>query len=149
MQQVLKSSKEAIQHPKESFPTVQPHPEVKLQKPTTISAAGVNESLEFSASQVGGHLQYFTSVWRQITTSHWVLQTKKGHKLEFLEPPPDSSPPPIWNHPDNPDLETQVLELLNKGAIERAPSRSGFFSPMFVVSKKDGGSRPYYKSEEL
>ena len=92
MQQVLKSSKEAIQHPKESFPTVQPHPEAKLQKPTTISAAGVNESLEFSASQVGGHLQYFTSIWRQITTSHWVLQTKKGHKLEFLEPPPDSPP---------------------------------------------------------
>ena len=53
----------------------------------------------------------------------------------------------------NPDqtvaLDKEVQDLLEKEAIERISDPGGFYSPLFVVPKKDGGWRPIINLKQL
>ena len=93
---------------------------------------------------MGGRLRHFETAWRSLTDNSWVIRTVRGYKLELVDSPQDA--PPTTFQEEQPDLWDQVLELLHKGAVELAPVKSGFFSPMFVIPKKDGTSN--HKSQE-
>ena len=67
--------------------------------------------------------------------------------MELVDSPQDA--PPTTFQEEQPELWDQVLELLHKGAVELAPVKSGFFSPMFVIPKKDGGARPIINLKRL
>ena len=63
--------------------------------------------------------------------------TVRGYELELVDSPQDA--PPTTFQEEQPELWDQVLELLHKGAVELAPVKSGFLSPMFVIPKEMGG----------
>ena len=72
---------------------------------------------------------------------------KEGYVIPFHTPPPLSDTP-ITHESYSPGsikgkaLEEEVQSLLQKGAIEVAPSSPGYYSRVFVVSKATGGWRP-------
>uniref|UniRef100_A0A1X7TB02 Uncharacterized protein n=1 Tax=Amphimedon queenslandica TaxID=400682 RepID=A0A1X7TB02_AMPQE len=85
---------------------------------------------------------------RRVTQEDWVLNTVQGYRIEFLSEPTER-PPPQWGvaltSPEQSLLQEEVQKLLSKGAIEElAPRKAdkGFYSSLFLVSKKDGGMRP-------
>ena len=96
---------------------------------------------------MGGRLRHFETAWRSLTDNPWVIWTVRGYELELVDSPQDA--PPTTFQEEQPDLWDQVLELLHKGAEELAPVKSGFFSPMFVIPKKDGGARPIINLKRL
>lgn len=61
-------------------------------------------------------------------------------------PPLRLQPQPTipYNQQQNQLLDHEVSLLLKKGAMEEVPPTTpGFYSSMFVIPKKNGGSRPY------
>ena len=101
---------------------------------------------------MGGILRSHLPAWHQITDNAWVLQCIQGYHLEFGDTLPQGNWPPK-QPPLSPEqtqiLDQEILSLLQKNAIESAPGREGFFSPMFTVPKKDGGWRPIINLKRL
>ncbi|CAG2208128.1 unnamed protein product [Mytilus edulis] len=99
---------------------------------------------------VGGRLTHFLKKWISITSDCWVLSVIRGGlTLQFKEQPPLSPVPiPLSNTRDPQKfllLSTEVETLLTKRAVEEVPVSSidpGFYSRLFLVSKKTGGMRP-------
>ena len=100
---------------------------------------------------MGGRLAHFHQNWTQITDNEWILQAIKGHQLEFHRIPPVSTQ--CYQRELNPDqtvaLGKEVQDLLEKEAIERISDPGGFYSPLFVVPKKDGGWHPIINLKQL
>ncbi len=80
--------------------------------------------------------------------SRWLLRTiRLGYAIQFAR-----RPPKFWGirftsvlSKDAPVFRAEVAVLLAKDAIEPVPPaemKSGFYSPYFIVPKKDGGLRP-------
>jgi len=69
----------------------------------------------------------------------------------FRYPPRDNWPPRLPNLSKEQEevLDREIHALMDKGAIEPAQDRRGFFSPMFAVPKKDGGWRPIINLKHL
>ena len=78
----------------------------------------------------------------------WVVEgLREGYRISFLKSPPLAQRPmgfgTYWTGSVRAEaLETEVQQLLNKGAIELAPGGPGFYSRLFVVPKATGGFRP-------
>lgn len=68
----------------------------------------------------------------------------QGYALEFQRNPPDRPPPPptALAREQTETLSKEVLALVEKKAVYPISTSTGFFSPIFVVPKKDGGWRP-------
>ena len=93
--------------------------------------------------QVGGALRYQVQDWMNITDSSWVLQAVQGYKLDFTSVPPHKPPSLTADLPLKQDqaLSKEIQSLVQKAAIIRTLKTDGFFSPIFIVPKKDGGWR--------
>ncbi|CAG2235415.1 unnamed protein product [Mytilus edulis] len=99
---------------------------------------------------VGGRLTHFLKKWISITSDCWVLSVIRGGlTLQFKEQPPLSPVPIPLSNTQDPQkfllLSTEVETLLTKRAVEEVPVSSidpGFYSRLFLVSKKTGGMRP-------
>ena len=70
-----------------------------------------------------------------------------GYRIPFSSPPPLSRvPPPIpscsLNSIKEKMLHEEILSLIEKGAVELAPSSRGYYSCLFVVWKATGSWRP-------
>ena len=67
-----------------------------------------------------------------------------GYKITFFKTPFQKFPRFTQSSgQEAPLISQEVNELLQKGAIERTPfSRDGFYSHLFLVTKKDGPMRP-------
>lgn len=65
--------------------------------------------------------------------------------------PRDNWPPrsPNLSKEQEEVLDREIHALMDKGEIEPAQDRRGFFSPMFAVPKKDGGWRPIINLKRL
>ena len=99
-----------------------------------------------------GRLRDHISTWKVITKDPWVLNTVRGHQIDFLSEPHQGVVPhtPQYSVEQNQLIVEEVQELLCKGAIkEMQNSRSGFYSNLFLVPKKDGGQRPVINLKAL
>ena len=102
---------------------------------------------------VGGRLRHFKDNWFLITEDHWILSVVSGYSPSFI------SRPLLHRHPkpqiglaqQERELVTKEIHtLLEKGAILRAkPTDPGYYSNLFIVPKKDGGSRPVINLKAL
>ncbi len=78
----------------------------------------------------------------------WLLRTiRLGYAIQFARRPPKFRGIRFTSvlSKDAPVLRAEVAVLLAKDAIEPVPPaemKSGFYSPYFIVPKKDGGLRP-------
>ena len=81
-----------------------------------------------------------------------MLQCVQGYALEFFDFPSEDNWPPTFpslSRDQEAVLDQEIQQLLDEEAIEHAQDRQGFFSPMFVISKKDGGWRPIINLKRL
>ena len=78
----------------------------------------------------------------------WVVEAlREGYMILFSRRPPLSDQPlPMPSYSPSSikgrALEKEFIDLLHKGAIERAPQTPGFYSRLFVVQKDSGSGRP-------
>ena len=101
-----------------------------------------------------GRVKLFTHNWEKITQDQWVLQSIQGVMIEFTTTPYQviAPPKPVWTEEEWELLAKEVDSLLEKGAITELPmkeARSGFYSNMFLVPKKDGKVRPVINLKKL
>ncbi|XP_077149337.1 uncharacterized protein LOC143811475 [Ranitomeya variabilis] len=104
--------------------------------------------------EVGGRLKYFSSKWKLITSSPWILDIiGNGLKLEFDRIPWDSF---IVTSPRGQQqqeaLESEILSLLSKKVLIEVPRDQegrGFYSPLFLINKPDGSFRTIINLKKL
>ena len=135
--------------------TISTNPDTKATK----EASGIKRSFQTTNARTsykgrtGGEiLQAHTPAWHQITNNTWVLQCVQGYQLDFGDVlPQDNWPPnqPTLSFKQSMILDQEIQSLLQKNAIDNAPSTKGFFSPMFTVPKKDGSWRPIINLKHL
>ena len=103
--------------------------------------------------QVGGRVSWFVQNWEKIVQDPWVLSVvRTGYRIEWLSRPSQSAAPfqPTFSQDMNLLVDTEVQEMLLKGAIEEVvPVPGQYVSSIFLVSKKDGGSRPVINLKQL
>ena len=121
----------------------------KPERPKTLMTSLI--PLESASPQfdgpVGGRLAQFWASWHLIGAEKWVISVlRNGYKIPLKQTPPLSTDPVTFStcprSMKTDALRQEVLELINKSAIELAPNNAGFFSYLFVVPKASGGSRP-------
>ncbi len=100
-------------------------------------------------SPVGAYLLNFWKIWTSIGATQSVTDLlRSGYQITFLYPPTISMRPihfPLYaNNLDNYlVLEQSIQDMSRKKAIEPTDPRSlGFYSRLFVVTKKSGKWRP-------
>ena len=82
----------------------------------------------------------------------WVLSTVEGYKIDSCLTPVQlrTLAPPIFNQEQFSLVRNKVQKLLVKQAISYVmDSRRGFYSSLFLMSKKDGGQRPVINLKAL
>ena len=99
--------------------------------------------------RVGARLQSFWKVWEDKGASPWVVSVlRDGYNLEFEEEPPLTRVPSVVSQYQDPLkqelLGEEISALLKKGALEEVKDHCspGFYSRMFLVTKKTGDWRP-------
>ena len=118
--------------------------------PRTLSIAQEGRELPFPSIPVGGRLSQFSTQWEKRTSDPWVLSIIRGGlELQFKQLPPLSESHIPFSVSSDPHkrlrLSEEVSVLLQKAAIEQVPTSSlgpGFYSRLFLVSKKKEGMRP-------
>ena len=97
---------------------------------------------------MGGCLSLHWVAWEERDIDAWVVQVLRyGYQIPFHSPPPLSEDPialPSYSLTSvrGRALQLELGALLEKGAIEPAPTSLGFYSRMFVVQKASGSWRP-------
>jgi hypothetical protein len=90
--------------------------------------------------------------WTTLFIDDWLKTIRHGFQIPFTSPPPLRVQPQRtipYNQQDQ-LLDQEVSLLLNKGAIEEIqPITPLFYSSMFVIPKKNGGSRPVFNLKKL
>ena len=77
------------------------------------------------------------------------MQMITGFQIEFLREPFQSRPP---NNPSISSNEQEAESMLSKGAVKKfhlSESQEGFYSTLFLLPKKDGGTRPVINLKRL
>jgi ribonuclease HI len=101
---------------------------------------------------LGGRLQKFWKVWESEGADPWVVSTlREGYALEF-ESDPILSSHPLWGlNSRHPQVDLEIQEMVNKGALEEVenPKSPGFYSRIFVVPKTNGKWRPVIDLKSL
>ena len=92
----------------------------------------------------GGQVSHCLDFWRQLTSDRTILQTVSGEIMEFIgDPPTQTSHPPnsvCKGHTNL--LAKEIKSLVSKNVLRACNHTPGeFISPIFTVSKKDGGVR--------
>lgn len=102
--------------------------------------------------KTAGKLKFFISKWENLTQDPWILSAVKGYKLEFDENPFQKViPNPIrFNEDECKLIDSEVSDLLEKGAIKETVHEQGeFISNIFLVKKKNGKFRPVINLKHL
>ena len=106
---------------------------------------------------VGGRLSGFGPAWELLTEDKLVLSVvQEVSRLELMSNPPLSRVPIPFRLPASPQKASALLgeinALLEKQAVEELDPTSlsqGFYSPIFLVPKKDGRFRPVFNLKPL
>ena len=94
---------------------------------------------------VGGRLQLYADNWPYVTDDPWILSVVKlGYRLQFDKIPPTTFLPegPRFHLSGAPLVaaEEAIQKLIHKEAVielDPFPTSRGFYSPIFLVPKKD------------
>ena len=90
-------------------------------------------------------LAYFIAAWEKITQNQDILSIVKGYEIPFVSLPFQEKIPNLTKMSKEQFslVEQEVLEMLEKGAIQKVvPKQGQFVSNLFLVVKKDGENRP-------
>ena len=101
---------------------------------------------------LAGRLAYFIAASEKITQDQKVLSIVKGYEISFVSLPFQEKIPNFTKMSKGQLslVEQEVLEMLQKGAIQKVvPTQGQFLSNLFLVEKKDGGNRPVINLKNL
>ena len=101
---------------------------------------------------LGGRLKHFHKNWEQITTDHTILETVKGYKIVFTQPPIQWGPvhTPRFSVEKSTHLTQEVEEMLTKNAIEEcSPLPDQFVGHLLLRPKNNGIFRPVFNLKPL
>ena len=117
--------------------------------PTDIQPAlrklGLDTSVLSRSLPLTGRLQFFQTNWRLLIQDQYILQIVTGVVIPFQQIPLQTNMAPRIsdNQSEKEKIEQEIVAMLQKGAIQVvSPMKGEFISPIFLVPKKDGGSRP-------
>ena len=117
--------------------------------PTDIQQAlrklGLDTSVLSRSLPLAGRLQFFQTNWRLLTQDQYILQIVTGVVIPFQQIPLQTNMAPRIsdNQSEKEKIEQEIVAMLQKGAIQVvSPMKGEFISLIFLVPKKDGGSRP-------
>ena len=99
-----------------------------------------------------GRLKFFYSNWAKLTQDPNILNIVQGFETPFLENPvQEKSPnPPVLNQEQSKLITEELREMLLKGAIQSVSlCKDQYPSNLFLVSKRDGDSRPVINLKHL
>ena len=107
-----------------------------------------------SAFPVAGRLKHFRTNWALVTRDRWILDTVQGYKIEFIKNPVQAFRPRVGvaSAHEQSLMQEEIQAMLLKGAITeltQAEATKGFFSSLFLVPKKNGGTRPVFNLKGL
>ncbi len=86
--------------------------------------------------------------WKQLTLDRTILQTVSGEFIDFIgDPPAQTSHPPNTFSKDHTELlDKEIKNLVSRNVFRACKHTPGeFISPIFTVSKKDGGCKAHFK----
>ena len=95
-------------------------------------------------TSIGGCLARHWHDWGTLGAEEWVIQVlREGYRIPFHSSPPLSRVPlHLVSYSADSErgkaLEAEITALIDKRAVEEAPSTPGFYSRMFVVPKASG-----------
>ena len=101
---------------------------------------------------LAGRLGYFIAAWEKITQDQEILSIVKGFEVPFVSLPLQEKIPNLTKISKKQFslVEQEVLEMLDKGAIQKsAPKQKQFLSNLFLVEKSDEGKRPVISLKNL
>ena len=117
----------------------------QLSRPTVQTKLKLKTSHFPTHTYIAGNIKNCLAQWKALTPDPWIHQVVEGYQIEFSSVPPIGTSCPTYEI-DKTQLEAldqEILDLLNKGAIEKVKSEElSFASPMLVVPKKGGKWRP-------
>ena len=87
---------------------------------------------------LGGRTKYFAQNWEKITENELILNTIKGHSINFNNPPPKMYP--VNTYINNVAKIDHVKNLLTNRVIERTDCE-GWINQIFFKEKPGGGYR--------
>ena len=94
---------------------------------------------------LAGRLTSYLRNWEKLTQNVNILSIVQGFKILFSQTPFQFGPPQLAmvNQDERLQINSEIKEMLNKGAIQQVKSKPGeFLSNLFLVNEKDGGHRP-------
>ena len=101
---------------------------------------------------LAARIKYFTQNWEQVTKDPNILKLTKGWIIPLLKKPFQTrEPKPLSYSPEEKILiDTEVNEMLRKGAIMPVPpQKNQFISNLFLTTKKEGKYRPVVNLKNL
>ncbi|XP_064482803.1 uncharacterized protein LOC135395635 [Ornithodoros turicata] len=140
-----------------SFPAKRPRPYQYRQQPRQPFPGGPPTSQAgrgrgFNCQSGAGRIARCFSKWLALSQDPWVLQVVQGYRLDLVGSPVlrQSPPRPSLSKAQSLLVKQEIDLLLSKGAISpTARENVKFLSPIFLVPKKDGGSRPVLNLRNL
>ena len=97
-------------------------------------------------------LPHFLKNWEKLTTNPKIINLVQGIIIPFLSLPEQLKEPKIRRRTqlEHGLIKREIEKLLKKGAIEKAEVTKGqFISSLFLVPKKEGGTRPVINLKPL
>ena len=94
---------------------------------------------------LAGRLKFYLENWEKLTQDVNILSIVQVFKIPFSQTPFQFGPPQLArvNQEERLQINSEIKEMLRKGAIQQVKSEPGeFLSNLFLVNKKDGGHRP-------
>ena len=94
---------------------------------------------------LAGRLKFYLENWEKLTQDVNILSTVQGFKIPFSQTPFQYGLPQLLrvNQEERLQINSEIKEMLRKGAIQQVKSEPGeFLSNLFLVNKKDGGHQP-------
>ena len=94
---------------------------------------------------LAGRLKFYSENWEKLTQDVNILSIVQGFKIPFSQTPFQFGPPQLArvNQEERLQINSEIKEMLRKGAIQQVKSEPGeFLSNLFLVNKKDGGHQP-------
>ena len=91
---------------------------------------------------LAGRLKFYSENWEKLTQDVNILSIVQGFKIPFSQTPFQFGPPQLArvNQEERLQINSEIKEMLRKGAIQQVKSEPGeFLSNLFLVNKKDGG----------
>jgi hypothetical protein len=111
------------------------------------SGTPITTTVNSASSLLGGRLSQFFLEWTTLSIANWLLQTIQFHT---------NHPQPMipYNTEQQLSLHQEIQSLLQKGAVEVVSQQQQlttprFYSPLFVIPKKNGGHRPVFNFKKL